>query len=249
MALQSTPSIFGNGRCPTGILHLKGKVFEFFKLPLELRQLIYDAHLQQRIVFQDHMMRATLSGHASTNLLLVSCSFRRELEERSSKLRNLIIEGRLYDDLRCLPRALQSGLSMQVHLILVESALQGLSSFGSELALLDESGFINETVLRHLPRFTASEVSLDLYLRTSEATTEDSISDLLISLLTCLGGMTFKAFNVFLQDCTIKERICQPWETGFHHKDDKLIIRYSEETKRFEYVEDESSNAEDPATA
>lgn len=37
---QAWPSIFGNGRIPTDTLHLKGKIFLFFELPRELRDVV-----------------------------------------------------------------------------------------------------------------------------------------------------------------------------------------------------------------
>lgn len=61
LSARPVPSIFGNGRWPTGILHLRGKVFTFLKLPLELDLMIYDGTLgPEQVMHNGELARTKL---------------------------------------------------------------------------------------------------------------------------------------------------------------------------------------------
>lgn len=103
-------SIFGNGRVPTGTLHLQGKKSDFFRLPRELRDEIYDRSLDHKHTAGLGIgLKGKLVNLLDRRLLLVSYQFREELRERSVKWRGLILEGHLVcveDCMSRLPRSL-----------------------------------------------------------------------------------------------------------------------------------------------
>lgn len=94
---------------PDETTHLEGKMFDFFKLPRELRDKMYDEagsfHVIKRGGYGYEKLRLSLERWPAVNLLLVNHQFRDELIERAQKFRGLCISGTIRD---CLDDDLSS---------------------------------------------------------------------------------------------------------------------------------------------
>lgn len=122
---DSTPSLFGNGRHPTGLLHFKGRIFKFFELPRELRDQIIDELLDHQRTLssvRQSAMKMTVVHFVQNNLLLVNRQFRSEVQERAGKRSGFIFEGissRLYNyELPNLPLLIPSLPYVELRLIM-----------------------------------------------------------------------------------------------------------------------------------
>lgn len=242
MDLEPTSSIFGRGRCATSTLHRPGKIFEFFKLPLELRQHIFDETLdRKKVVLYDGKNGVALFRLHHVQLLLVSHRFKDELEQRAVALRLLLVqgEGHVFDDPQFLTRAIQSAPPTELRL---EAKHRASGSYAQNsvdsLMNSEEFGNFRDNLLSKLLEITESRtVSVELVLLTDDNPSKAAIAGFGSDLSTLTSGCTFKAFNVYILDDV--KYVC----SGTYSK--KLVICYSRQTESFQCMFDEEEYREE----
>ena len=119
--MTTSPPIFGDGRHPTGTAHLGRNVYDFFvKVPLEIRNQIYDSILQIGLVFPTQTgVTLRLQNAYRNNIPLISRQFRKEFLARTGYSNHCLVveEQQRYDGtLLQVPTRLQYVTCVDLHL-------------------------------------------------------------------------------------------------------------------------------------
>lgn len=238
---ETTTSIFGKGRIPTDILHLKGRLFLFFSQPRELRDLIYDSTLDRKKRIRDTWPHeAYLYNLPEPNLLRLNRQFRQELLERIPLFAMMRLDVPRLEPLRKPLRLLSvAHVEMRVDvshdLSSVRFAADGTKIYriGTLLTdivepLVDSSPCLRSISINFYVATTRGILSLDERDEGRLRKCQDDVARLM-----AFGDGIVKGLDVYVGEAGKRQEV--PWTGG--NKEPVLCMKYSFEKGRLEGVD------------
>lgn len=237
---ETTTSIFGKGRIPTDILHLRGRIFLFFEQPRELRDLIYDSTLdRKKRIRETWPHEAYLYNLPESNLLRLNRQFRQELLERIPLFATMRLDvprlEPLHKPLRLLSVAhVDLRVDISHDLSSVRFAADGtkiyrLGTLRTDIVkpLVDSSPCLRSISISFFVGINRDPLSLD---DRDEGRLHKCQNDV-VELMAFRGGLV-KRLNVFVGESKLRQDV--PWAEG--NKKPVLCMRFSFEKGGLERV-------------
>lgn len=239
MADEAVPSIFGKGRQPTGILHLKGIAFFFFALPRELRDHIYDELMDcaKRIKTNRICRRLEIRGLPYEHLLRINHQFRDEFYERYRLLGSpyMFIEDQMSTNVTFrIPRHLEHVRHIEMHIGLLCAHEHSQNGCDIPRRLPEVRKYAVRPIMAHR---NSPSLSLSLYIspRRDRADCEERLLKQQGKIADLMRDGCLKSLRVYTSKPEYENRYRVPWPME-KAQDRTLIMQYSHEDHELKRV-------------